>query len=119
MESVNFDATTARMFDRNPNGSGHPACIDAAGSICIVVEHEYGNGCAVNAKAIHWGKNRKEQVFIRLMNKEARLDMILPLASIRFGQVRRGPSGYFYAVDPRAPSAPDFPPPTVFDDAAS
>lgn len=119
MESVSFDPTTARMFDRSPGGSGHPACIDAAGSICIVSDNEYGNGCAVNAKAVHWGENRKEHVFIRLMNKAARLDMILPLASIRLGQVRKGPSGYFYVVDPHAPPAPDFPPPMVFDDDAA
>lgn len=106
-----FDAATARVFNRRPGGSRHIAYQDGAGSICLWVRSDLERGgCAVSTSAIEWLDGMPGAHFIRLTNERGRLDVILPMDQVELGSVREGRHGAYHIVDPDDLRDPDFPP---------
>ncbi len=110
-EQQDFDAATARHFNRRPGGSRHHAYQDAAGNVCLWCRgRSPRGGAAVSLSALAWLREREGGKFVRVTNAHGRLDEVVPLDDLPEKEPRDGPGGAYIFIDPEDLRGPDFAP---------
>lgn len=95
-----FNLETAVPLPLGTIPGPHGVYKDADGNLLMWADSPLrGGGVAVNADALEAFRGMEGPKFMRLTNPKVRLDRILPLEAVPFGECWPGSRGDFFAVD--------------------